>query len=329
MEASNFPYDVTDVESQVSNEIFKAIKPLPLVYVGPKRYIFPEMYKEWGPQFYNMEIRPDDIFLVGFPRSGTTLCQEIIWLLNNNLDYKKAKSIPVGERVPLMDFSLVAFGGETFKNNNSPVLQKLEPYVHKLRTAPSPRFIKSHLPLSLLPPKLLDNNKVVYIARDPRDAAVSLYHLMELKYLKQGTSFKEFWNNFIAGRCVMCPVQSHIREGWEKRNNPNLLFLSYNELTRDFPSTLKRMATFFNKEYTNDQIDELCGHLSFDNFKNNESVNRSSTYHKLGYVNNENPFIRKGKAGGWREYFDDEMTKEADRWISEHFADIGLGIDPK
>ena len=30
------------------------------------------------------------------------------------------------------------------------------------------RFIKSHLPLSLLPHKLLDTAKVVYVARNPK-----------------------------------------------------------------------------------------------------------------------------------------------------------------
>ena len=38
------------------------------------------------------------------------------------------------------------------------------------------RFIKSHLPLSLLPPNLLSTAKVIYVARNPKDAMVSFYH---------------------------------------------------------------------------------------------------------------------------------------------------------
>lgn len=33
---------------------------------------------------------------------------------------------------------------------------------------PSPRYIKSHLPLSCLPPNLVDRCKVVYVARNPK-----------------------------------------------------------------------------------------------------------------------------------------------------------------
>ena len=41
---------------------------------------------------------------------------------------------------------------------------------------PSPRFVKSHLPLSMNNPRLLDTCKVVYVARNPKDACVSYYH---------------------------------------------------------------------------------------------------------------------------------------------------------
>ena len=41
---------------------------------------------------------------------------------------------------------------------------------------PSPRFVKSHLPMSMNNPRLLDTCKVVYVARNPKDACVSYYH---------------------------------------------------------------------------------------------------------------------------------------------------------
>ena len=39
-----------------------------------------------------------------------------------------------------------------------------------------PRMIKSHLPLSFLPDNLLETFKVIYVARNMKDAAVSLYY---------------------------------------------------------------------------------------------------------------------------------------------------------
>ena len=47
---------------------------------------------------------------------------------------------------------------------------------------PSPRFVKCHLPMSLYQPKMLDVCKVVYVARNPKDLCVSLYHHSRLFY---------------------------------------------------------------------------------------------------------------------------------------------------
>lgn len=70
--------------------------------------------------------------------------------------------------------------------------------VKKLDDMPSPRFIKSHLPLSLLPPKLLDTCKVVYVAREPKDVAVSYFHhLKMMRMASDKLEFKVYWNYFI------------------------------------------------------------------------------------------------------------------------------------
>lgn len=87
-------------------------------------------------------------------------------------------------------------------NNHDPrVVKELDarmlPSGDLLRDAPSPRFIKTHLPISLLPPKLLDTCKVVYVARNPYDVVASLYHQHRLITLYNFTGdFKQFWNYF-------------------------------------------------------------------------------------------------------------------------------------
>lgn len=67
-----------------------------------------------------------------------------------------------------------------------------------LAKTPSPRFVKSHLPLSLLPPSLLDTTKVVYVARDPRDVIVSYYYFTKSNdVVSMSADFKEYFNFFI------------------------------------------------------------------------------------------------------------------------------------
>ena len=46
--------------------------------------------------------------------------------------------------------------------------------VQSASNIPSPRVIKTHLPLEFLPTKLLDTCKVIFVGRNPKDACVIL-----------------------------------------------------------------------------------------------------------------------------------------------------------
>lgn len=47
----------------------------------------------------NFEVFEDDIFLTGFPRSGTTITAEMMWLIANNFDFEKATRLVTDDRV--------------------------------------------------------------------------------------------------------------------------------------------------------------------------------------------------------------------------------------
>lgn len=60
------------------------------------------------------------------------------------------------------------------------------------------RFIKTHLPFSLMPPSVMNERaKIIYVARNPKDVIVSYYHLSRL-YRTTGyvNDFNTFWDYF-------------------------------------------------------------------------------------------------------------------------------------
>jgi hypothetical protein len=62
----------------------------------------------------------------------------------------------------------------------------------------SKRFIKTHLPFSLMPPSVMKNKaKVIYVARNPKDVIVSFYYFHRLtREMSDDVDFKQFWDYF-------------------------------------------------------------------------------------------------------------------------------------
>ncbi|CAB3235052.1 unnamed protein product [Arctia plantaginis] len=334
-----FPYEFKELEPEEKMMLLKAYKAselmprFDLVSVGPKKFKLLRPFCEEAADIYNMALRSDDIFVVTYPRSGTTWTQELVWLVANDFDYATAKSKVLMQRFPFVEFLKYVgsqwqeellpnakdkeMASEFLKNVNKPVKEKLS-------AIPSPRFLKTHMPLSLLPPKLLDTAKVVYVARDPRDVSVSNFHLNRLINIFDfpGT-FKDYWSLFSQHLVKISPHFEHVKEAWNLRHHPNMLFLFYEDSIKDLPSSIRRVADFLGKDITEDQVTSLCDHLNFENFKKNDAVNFE--YIKgLGVFTQEEDFIRRGKAGGWREYFDEEMTQQADQWIANNLRDTDL-----
>ncbi|XP_041073333.1 sulfotransferase 2A1-like [Carcharodon carcharias] len=76
------------------------------------------------------QTRDDDVFIVTYPKSGTTWMQEIVPLVCSNGDLTPVQTIPNWQRVPWLEQ----------KNAKS-----------LLENRPSPRLITTHLPYRLMP----------------------------------------------------------------------------------------------------------------------------------------------------------------------------------
>ncbi|KPJ05082.1 Sulfotransferase 1C4 [Papilio xuthus] len=329
----SFPFDIRDVEEQDNEEMlkyFSGIKAKHNIQVGPKKYLLFSDYKNEAENIYNLPLRPDDIFIVTYPRSGTTWTQAIVWLLTYGLDFTAANKTPLEERsifFMLMHKDLIDELRKVHAGNEEK-LKALEllrvPGTVQVAAMPSPRVIKTHLPMSLMPPSLPDSCKVVYVARDPRDVAVSYYHLTsEFQTFKFKGGFKSFWSLFVKDLVYWSPFFDHLKEAWEMRHHPNMMFLFYEELSQNLSATVKRIADYLGKEYTAKQLDELCTYIKFDNFKNNPSVSIDN-WKELGIMASKGEFVRKGKSGGWRDYFDADMSKEAEEWIAKNLQNTDL-----
>lgn len=75
------------------------------VEVHPGNVVLPKKFCDMSDQILNLPVRHDDIWLVSYPRTGSTWAQEIVWLLCNNLDFEGCRGQLQATRAPLLELS--------------------------------------------------------------------------------------------------------------------------------------------------------------------------------------------------------------------------------
>jgi hypothetical protein len=299
---------------------------------GPNKYLFPSKYKEAGKHFYNFQSRPDDVWVATYPRSGTTWTQELVWLINNDLDYETASKVQLTERFPFFEFHIFMHDEtkEIFLAENAGKEENLKairdaatPAYEFMKEWQSPRYFKTHFPFSLMPPSVAENgSKVIYVARNPQDVVVSYFHLNRL-YRTQGyqNNFETFYDYFENDLLAWSPYWAHIKEGWAHRHDDNVLFLFYEEMNKDFPDTIRKVAKFLGKAMSEDQIEKLADWLHIKNFKNNEMVNGKQLEEIRILNSNVQGFVRNGKTGGNASELTDDIKRRIKLWTEKNLQE--------
>lgn len=291
------------------------------VKVQPGNYVLPSTIKDHVDDIYNMDLKPDDVVLLSWPKTGTHWTCELVWNICNDIDTAKAKKIPLMDRwrfidVPSDSKQMVC----AFELADKPMGR-----IERALDGSGPRYIVSHLPLSLFPPKILDTCKVVYVTRNPMDTCVSLFRFLESRP-DEKQDFKTFFDNFIDGNVVFSPYWNHVGEAWSLRDHPNLCFLTFEDMKKDLRKTVDDVAKFFNKDLSEEQVEKLIDHLSFDSMQKNPSVNNEHLK-KSGKVKGNAQFIRKGVVGDFKNHLTPAMEQKMKSWCEQERGSCDLRFE--
>lgn len=261
----------------------------------------------------DFEIREDDIFIVTYPKSGTTWTEEIVSLVMNDGDLSKVKDKLLIYRVEHLEVG-------------RPI-----GHLKHLRKLKSPRLMATHLPLPLIPKQLRQAKcKIIYIIRNPKDNAVSYYHHHRMStYLG---NFKGTWEEFLAhylrGHMVYGSWFDHVIPYWKfSREHPDkMLFISFEELKMDLPGMVSRIGEFLGHSLKQEAIDTIANHCSFEQMKNNNMVNREVLPLNDLFDMTKSKFMRKGIIGDWKNYFTAEQNEVFHKLYDCRMRGSGLSL---
>lgn len=266
--------------------------------------------------------RNGDVIIVTYPKCGTTWTMYIVYNIitrgNNPGDFAEFRRMS-----PYIDFT----GAKAAE--------------HPSRCGP----VMTHLPLEVFQP--VDTAKYIYVARNPFDCAVSYYHFILGMTPKSVTdvSFGKFLDLFLAGKVIYGDYFDHLLAWYGRRSDPNVLFLTYEELKADTRAQVLRIAEFLGEDHgkalheDEQLVQRILDACSLENMKvmcegfpgnRREEMAKASSalskenqahIQKLLLIKKEthqgSGFVRKGIVGDWKNYFTAEQIKATKGWIAE------------
>ena len=312
-----FPEDET--------ERLKKVYPTPFIQFGqryirtiPGNCVLPAAFEKFKDRFKTWNTRADDVYVLTFPKNGTTWTQELVWCIQNDCDFDKAKNVMAIDRVPFLEVPVLT---DCIKDV---VPFFSEDLLARADEMDSPRVLKSHLQFCLFPDDLLEKSKAVICLRNPKDTVVSFYnHEKLIKTHDYDGDFENYFDLFMDNLLIYTPYFDYIVEAWKRRDHPNVCLLLFEDMKADLASCVRKVAEFLGKVVSDDRVTSLVDHLSFKKMKENESVNMK-IFQDGKILKKEGSFFRKGEVGDWKNYFTDEMNKRMDEAIEKYLKPIGL-----
>ena len=250
-------------------------------------------------------VRDDDVFIVTYPKAGTNWMRQILHLLSHQGEQGEKTS---RETVPFLEkeaclgnWAALAYQGER-------------------------RYFMSHLSYALMPGVRDSKARYIYVARNPKDCAVSLFHFMTSRAdLRLQSEWDDFFTAYIQGQVPYGVWFDHNLDWWEaSQSADNILFIKYEEMQKDLAASVEQVATVINFPLTPALRDRVVAQSTFAAMASNTKANWNLNPTQNGAADKH---LRKGVVGDWRNQFSQAQSDHYDALYRQAMAASGLDFD--
>lgn len=251
-------------------------------------------------RYLDYKPRPDDVFVVTYPRSGTTWLQMILYQLTTDGDMNFGH---ISQFVPWF---------ERFSNNGKDI-----------ESLPSPRLFKSHLPWRGWRSVPKGPCKYIYVIRDGLDVLDS-YHSFARSHLRVREELPVFFRRFMRGKLPYGAWFRHVAGWLEQWGDPRILFLRFEDLQDDLPGCIRRIAAFCGFEIADVGFPRIVARCGFEFMKRHEPKFDHFTGMLWDDGYEVGAFIRQGRSGSGGPRLTDAQRAEFEtacaKWLGAWLA---------
>ena len=133
--------------------------------------------------------------------------------------------------------------------------------------------------------------------------------------MKFNLSWDKFVEYLLQGDVSFGSCWDHVPKWWAHRDEPNVLFLKYEDMKKDLKAKVKTIADFIGHTLDEDDIQKIAQATTID------SMIANTTQRK------DQHFLRKGAVGDWKNHHTPAQSKAADAAYFKAVEGIGLELD--
>ncbi len=248
-------------------------------------------------------LRPDDVVITPFAKSGTTWLQQIFHQLRTggDMDFDDiSRVVPWLETAYLLNFDL-----------NAPQRAK-------------PRGFKSHLPYTAIP----KDGRYINSVRHPADAAYSMFKFMEGWFIEPGTITADevAHKRFIQSNGYF----EHLISWWQQKDDSNVLFMAYEHMLADPPGTIARVAAFCDIPLSDDLLTLVLerssiSYMSEHKDRFDDAMFREMSEREVLPTGSDSAKVRRGQRGEHIEGLSQSLLEQLDqKWQDTVGRELGF-----